>query len=144
MTTTDLQQALENILTTICELLRVRTGFVANTAAQSGPRLDTSVGSAEAVQTALMNFDPAIFQIFKNNGHQALFVTQAGFWYVPLQTQDREHYLGLLGIQARADEPDLTPYEAQTVEMLVKKAELALEGSPAYSIMSSAPYAAWC
>lgn len=127
VTTTDLQQALENILSTICELLRVRTGFVANTAAQSGPRLDTSVGSVEAVQTALINFDPDIFHKFKNNGHLSLFVTHAGFWYVPLQTQDRQHYLGLLGIQARTDAPDLTPYETQTVEMLVKKAELALE-----------------
>lgn len=127
LTTTDLRQALDNILTTICELLRVRTGFVANVAAQSGPRLETSVGSAEAVERALTNFDATIFQTFKRDNQDSLFVAHHDFWYMPLQTPDRDRYLGLLGIEARSAEPDLTVYEARTVAMLIEKAEFVLE-----------------
>ena len=127
LTTTDLRQALENILTTICELLRVRTGFVANLAAQSGPRLETSVGSAEAVENALTNFDATIFQICKHDQKTSPFVTHDNFWYILLQTPDRDRYLGLLGVEARSAEPDLTPYEVQTVATLIEKAEFILE-----------------
>jgi hypothetical protein len=127
LTTTDLRQALENILTTICELLRVRTGFVANVAALSGPRLETSVGEEARIEQGLENFDAEILQTKQNGDKPSIFVAHKGFWYVPLKTQARDVYLGLLGVEARSDEPELTPYESKTVEMLVQKAEFVLQ-----------------
>jgi len=126
VTSTDLRQALENILTAICELLRVRTGFVANVAAQSGPRLETSVGQAEDVQTAISQFDSSIFNQLQAHSPSPLFVSHAGFWYAPLRTDDGRHTLGLMGIEGRSTELDLTPYEAQTVAMFIEKAEFVL------------------
>jgi hypothetical protein len=127
LTTTDLQQALENILTTICELLRVRTGFVANVAARSGPRLETSVGSSEVIEVALNNFEATIFAQAENDHTGTLFVPFGKFWYAPLKTQDQETYLGLLGIEARSDTPDLNDYEARTVQILIEQAEFVLQ-----------------
>lgn len=127
LTTTDLRQALENVLTAICELLRVRTGFVANIAARTGPRLETSVGSAQAIETALSNFEADIFSGLKNGNETVEFVSHKGTWYIPLKTEARDTYLGLLGIEARSEQLNLTQYEAETITVLVKQAEFVLE-----------------
>ncbi|MFQ5578457.1 MAG: histidine kinase N-terminal 7TM domain-containing protein, partial [Anaerolineae bacterium] len=91
LTTTDLRQALENILTAICELLRVRTGFIANVAARTGPRLETSVGEAAAIEAALTGFDAAIFGSQTESNGQSPFVSHGHFWYIPLKTRRRDH-----------------------------------------------------
>ncbi|RME47929.1 MAG: hypothetical protein D6796_07045 [Caldilineae bacterium] len=127
LTTTDLQQALENVLTTICDLLRVRTGFIANTAARSGPRLEASVGEAEAIEAALTNFDAVIFKARRNGERESPFVSHGGFWYAPLRTEAGDVYLGLLGIEARSETPNLAPHEAETVRLLIQQAEFVLE-----------------
>ncbi|OQY33511.1 MAG: hypothetical protein B6243_06360 [Anaerolineaceae bacterium 4572_5.2] len=101
LTTTDLQQALENILTTIC--------------------------SSEVIEVALNNFEATIFAQAENNHNGTLFVPFGKFWYVPLKTQDQETYLGLLGIEARSDTPDLNDYEARTVQILIEQAEFVLQ-----------------
>lgn len=127
LTTTDLQQALENILTTICELLRVRTGFIYNLAARQGPRLETKVGALESVNQALDGLDVQAL-IEQKNGHTGYhFIIQNGFWFVILQNQARDRYLGLLGVQARGEQYDLTPAEEASVGLLIEQAELALE-----------------
>ena len=125
LTTTDLRQALENVLTAICELMRVRTGFIANVIARSGPRLETSVGEATIVEQALSQFDVSVLNAADSEGE--IFIPHKNFWYVPLKTHDGEAFLGLLGIEARSDEPRLTEYEARTVRLLVQQAEFMLE-----------------
>jgi len=127
LTTTDLRQALENVLTTICELLRVRTGFIANVAARTGPRLETSVGEAQAIETALSNFDASIFAITVNGDGVQLFVPHGNFWYVPLKTQAGDMYLGLLGVEARNPAPDMSPFEERTIRSLIQQAAFLLE-----------------
>ncbi len=125
LTTTDLRQALENVLTAICELMRSPTGFIANVAARSGPRLETSVGEAEAVEAALVQFDAGIFADM--NDAENVFVSQDGFWYAPLKAHTGETYLGLLGIEAPSDLPDLSEYENETVRSLIRQAEFMLQ-----------------
>ena len=127
VTTTDLRQALENVLTAICELLRVRTGFVANVAAQTGPRLETSVGLAEKVEAAMTTFDSTVLKGYNQTQEPPLFIPHGEFWYVPLQTADRESFLGLLGVEGRASEPNLKADEERTIKALIQKAELVLE-----------------
>ncbi len=125
LTTTDLRQALENVLTAICELMRVRTGFIANVAARSGPRLETSVGEAEAVERALSQFDVSI--LADADTEKNIFIPHKEFWYTPLKTHTGDIFLGLLGIEARSAQPNLTEYEARTVKLLVEQAEFMLE-----------------
>jgi hypothetical protein len=129
LTTTDLQQALENILVALCEVLRVRTGFIANLAARSGPRLETQCGSHAAVQVALSGVKVASLASTARNGRErnSAFVPQGDFWFVLLRTKSRDMVLGLLGVEARAAQADLTEGEREVVATLIAQAELALE-----------------
>ena len=127
LTTTDLQQALENVLTALCEILRVRTGFIYNLAARQGPRLETRVGSAEIIEQALGDIDVAKLTAEKNGGVGYHFIIQNNFWFVILQNKARNHSLGLLGLEARNHHYDLTPAEEETAAILIGQAELALE-----------------
>ena len=129
LTTTDLQQALENILTALCEALRVRNGFVANVAARSGPRLEAQCGSQATVEKALSSVNAsALLNVSRNGDENApAFVPQGDFWYAILRTQSRDMTLGLLGVEARTTQPDLTDDEREIAAALIAQAELALE-----------------
>lgn len=128
LTTADLQQALENVLTALCETLRVRHGFIYNLAARQGPRLETRVGSPEIVEQALAALDvPALIE--QKNGHDSgyHFIIQGDFWYIILRNKARDRHLGLLAVEARSPVDDLTPVEEENVAFLIQQAELALE-----------------
>jgi hypothetical protein len=127
LTTTDLQQALENILTALCETLRVETGFIYNLAARQGPRLETRVGSHAAVDGVLAEIDVALLTQQKNGSDSYNLFIHNNFWFILLRNQAQDHYLGLLGIEGRSDAYDLTPQEEETTRFLVQQAELALE-----------------
>ncbi len=129
LTTTDLQQALENILTALCEVLRVRTGFIANVAARSGPRLEAQCGSQAAVEVALSGMSASALTDVSPNGDEGapIFVPQGGFWFSLLRTKSRDVVLGLLAIEARAARPNLTDGEREIAAALIAQAELALE-----------------
>jgi hypothetical protein len=127
LTTTDLQQALENVLTALCETLRVRHGFIYNLVARQGPRLETRVGSAEVVEKALAGIDVADLIQHKNGSDGYHFIIQNDFWYIILQNKARDRSLGLLGLEARAPTYDLTPAEEDSAAFLIQQAELALE-----------------
>ncbi|MCL4302483.1 MAG: hypothetical protein KJ077_42735 [Anaerolineae bacterium] len=127
LTTTDLQQALENVLTALCETLRVRHGFIYNLVARQGPRLETRVGSAEVVEKALAGIDVADLIQHKNGSDGYHFIIQNDFWYIILQNKARDRSLGLLGLEARSPAYDLTPAEEDSAAFLIQQAELALE-----------------
>ena len=129
LTTTDLQQALENILTALCEVLRVRTGFIANVAARTGPRLEAQCGSQAAVEVALSGMSASALADVSPNGDKGapIFVAQGDFWFSLLRTKSRDVVLGLLAIEARAAQPNLTDGEREIAAALIAQAELALE-----------------
>lgn len=127
LTTNDLQQALENVLTALCEILRIQAGFVYNLNTQHGPRLETHVGPAEAAETAVAEIDVASLIEQKNGGGGYNFITHNNFWFVLLQNQARDRYLGLLGLEARAETYDLTPAEESSAALLIEQMEAALE-----------------
>jgi hypothetical protein len=111
LTTTDLQQALENILVALCEVLRVRTGFIANLSSRSA-----------GVNVSALTRAP------RNGGERGpVFVPQGDFWFVLLRTKSRDMILGLLAVEARAAQPDLTEGEREVTAALIARAELALE-----------------
>lgn len=127
LTTTDLQQALENILTALCELLRVRTGFIYNLTALRGPRLETYVGSPENIEQALTSLNVPALIAEKNGGDGFHFIRQNQFWFVILQNRAKNQSLGLLGLEARSERYDLTPQEEDEAAFLIEQAEIALE-----------------
>ncbi len=127
LTTTDLQQALENLLTNLCEILRVRTGFVYNLAARQGPRLETQIGSLEIIEEAVANINVPQLVQQKNGQSSHYFIIQNNFWFLILKNKARNHHLGLLGLEARAEEYDLTPEEENAAALLIQQMELALE-----------------
>lgn len=149
LTTTDLRQILENVLVALCELLRVRNGFVA-VMAGGRPCLEAFCGSPHDPQNCLTHWDlPALVKALadknknleeaprdngddKGEGKMTTlgsedFVVQDGYWLLPLRTKSREATLGILGVEARASLPDLTTTEREIVGTLVSQAELALE-----------------
>jgi hypothetical protein len=129
LTTTDLQQALENILIALCEIFRVRNGFIANVAARSGPRLEAQCGSQAAVERALSSVKASVLLNVSTNGDDQapVFVPQGDVWYTILRTKSRDTTLGLLGVEARTSQPDLTSDEREIAVALIAQAELALE-----------------
>lgn len=127
LTTTDLQQILENILTTLCEILRVRTGFIYNLTARQGPRLETQIGSAQAIEQAISHIDVVKLVEQRNGSNRHYFISQNNFWFVILKNQTDDRSLGLLGVAARAETYNLTPEEKDLVELLIAQAERALE-----------------
>ncbi len=129
LTTTDLKQFLENVLTAICELLRVQRGFVA-VMAGGEPRMEAFCGSLSSSRSELSSADLlALAQSSSNNGElgNSDFVVRNGYWLLPLRTEAGEATLGILGVDARSSEPDLTEDELEVVRLLVAQAELALE-----------------
>ena len=129
LTTTDLKQFLENVLTALCELLRVQRGFVA-VMAGGEPRVEAFCGPFNPSHLALSSADLlALAQSSSNNGEldNSDFIVHNGYWFLPLRTGSRESTLGVLGVDARCPEPDLTEDELEVIHLLIAQAQLALE-----------------
>lgn len=125
LTTTDLQELLQNILGALCDLLRVRTGFVV-TPGEDGLHLEAFCGSRRSVDVFLESEDAnGLLALPFGDGEGQGFVDKKGFWLLPLRTKSRESTLGVLSVEAR--EAGLTEREEEMVQLLVHQAELALE-----------------
>jgi len=155
LTSTDLHQFLENVLTALCELLRIDTAFIA-VVDDGEPHLEVMCGdlgshqpgelSLEAWQVSLKQLraqreddteNGDTVQLTGDGGASTtegqlkrygdLFVWN-GYWLAPLPaTKDRNTILGVLGLAARAPEPDLTSEEKEGMENLLAQAAAALE-----------------
>ncbi|MBC8264643.1 MAG: hypothetical protein H8E47_11025 [Anaerolineales bacterium] len=129
LTTTDLKQFMENVLIAICELLRVERGFVA-VMVGGEPRVEAFCGPLSSARPELSSADLLTLAQSSSNNEglkNSDFVVRNGHWLLPLRTEAREATLGVLGVNARSSEPDLTEEEMEIVQLLVTQAELALE-----------------
>jgi len=130
LTTTDLKQLLENILSALCDLLRVRTGLVA-TVEEGRLKLEASCGSRARARDFLHACDLMELNASPSDEGEALrsedFISRDGYWLLPLRTRAGDAVLGILGVEARCEEPDLTTRELELTGMLVSQAALALE-----------------
>jgi hypothetical protein len=129
VTTTDLHQALENILAALCEQLRVRTGFIANLSSPAEARLETRCGNPVDIEDLLSGLDLETLAATSFNGDKTgpIFVQHKGFWFAPLRTKSRETILGLLALEARSDVAELSQQDRDIVVTLASHAGLALE-----------------
>lgn len=140
LTTTDLHQFLENVLTALCDLLRVRTAFV--TVIDGGvPHLEAVCGPLEP---GAADLPPEAWRAFAGalpgerhlERHGDIFVWN-GYWLAPLRPfslslggEDEAQegsVIGVVGVAARATEPDLNPEEQAGVKALLAQAAAALE-----------------
>ena len=141
LTTTDVRQFLENVLTALCDLLRVQTTFVASL--ENGtPRLEVVCGPLEAdVPQAL---PPEAWRQLAERERGStrdiqrygdIFVWD-GYWLIPLRVSagggdaggaPEERVIGMVGIAARAPRPDLSAEERAGMRALLAQVTTALE-----------------
>jgi hypothetical protein len=136
LTTRDLQQFLESVLASICEVLRTPTAFVASLNA-NGPHLEAAIGPLgefesvwsdaeiqESWQALSRARDDGSEEPFEAGGD---FLIWQNYWIRPLYNRPGEALLGILGVRARSDAPDITEDEYPTFEKLVDQVANALE-----------------
>ena len=147
LTSTDLQQFLENLLTALCDLLRVQSAFVAvavgadwgspgelRLEAHSGPRrladaFLAQLGSSQVLTNALKgtgNGDE-VPEVARDTTSPLHFRPQGDYWLLPLLANSHSIPLGLLGIEVRAPLRDLASDEREALALLVKQARAGLE-----------------
>ncbi|MFQ5400408.1 MAG: hypothetical protein ACE5E7_12520 [Anaerolineae bacterium] len=133
LTTRGLHQFLESVLAATCELLHTPTSFVA-AITPDGPKLEAVVGPLAEPEAILQS--PHWHQLAQPQGNGSAaqdltsvngFILWQDYWIRPLHDRRRRVMLGILGIRARADTPDLSPMEQELLEQLMEQAVTALE-----------------
>lgn len=147
-TTTDLQQLLENSLATVCDLLRVRTGFVAAVEGRE-LQLRVSCGARDRIERLLAHLDltelnSALAEQQKTLAGQSgldneSFLLRNGFWILPLRGRDEGEregairppmhpaILGIVGVEAPSRKALLGARELEGVGQLLARTSRALE-----------------
>jgi hypothetical protein len=135
LTTADLRAFLENTLAALCDLLQVRTGFVA-VLAGGQHRLEAHCGDRVPIQSFLDSHDLTSLALSigdRQNGDgtdqsgEERFAPGDGFWLVPLHGQANDMRLGVLGVEGRTPTPVLTEAEHEIASLLIGRAREALE-----------------
>lgn len=140
LTTSDLHQLLENILSAACDLVRVRTGFVAINENDQW-KLQMATGQRDRVRTFLSETD-----LSRWNASSGPIIAADGFWLWFLRAKSQDTIVGVMGIEARTDggrattrvaptlgssttatPAELTDGEREALAKLASQAELALE-----------------
>lgn len=126
LTTRDMHQFLESLLIATCELLRTPNAFVV-AITPAGTRLEVTVGPFQDI------FEGEDWQQLAAGDGENPLITLGGFivwhnyWIYPLHNRRHNNLVGILGVQARAAQPDLTPSEQDSFDRLSRQAANALE-----------------
>jgi len=135
LTSTDMRQFMENVLTAMCDLLRTPTAFVAMMSAE-GPRLEVVCGPLEpdGVRWTVEEWHTLTGSANNGSSQQERMLRQEngffvwdGYWLLPLRTEADGGVTGVLGLAARGPEIELSEEERSGLEVLVRQAEVALE-----------------
>jgi hypothetical protein len=157
MTTSDLRLFLENIVAALCDLLRARTAFVMRIAdaepARAAPDDEPVLIAIGNVEINALGMQPETLRSIvmehvgngsngktpSENGSSGAeethtifeiehdFILWDGYWLIPLRARETGDVIGVIGLVARAAEPDLTDEERQGVAVLVSQTARALE-----------------
>lgn len=142
LTSSDLRQLLENILTALCDLMRVENGFIL--VMKDGKLvIDTHCGDRATALEFLEERDlSSLLDQMAGNGPDAgrqdgdrqapasfaeRFVHERQFSLLPLRTPDGEATLGVLVLESKQPLADLTGEEYEAATTFVERAALALE-----------------
>ncbi len=127
LTTADLRAFLENTLAALCDLLQVRTAFVA-VMAGGQHRLEADCGDRVSIQRYLEDHDLSALAVSIDDQQDGDgFLPGGEFWLVPLHSQTGDICLGVLGVEARTDMPLLLTDEEKIAILLIDRAQEALE-----------------
>lgn len=138
LTTRDLHQFLEGVLAGMCEALRTPTAFVA-AITPDGPKLEVVVGSLGEPTHLWADAEWKAWLQLGTNSNGAKdeetelletvddFIIWRNYWIRPLYNRKKDIVLGILGIRARSDAPDLDENEHALFADLVEQANVALE-----------------
>jgi hypothetical protein len=135
LTTADLHQFLESVLAAACESLRTPTSFVA-AITDNGPRLEAVVGPLAEPEANEIWQQADWHELTTNQengaaGHHLQtvdeFILWQNYWIRPLHNQMQTLVIGIFGIRARAEKPDLNDKELQILDQLIAQAETALQ-----------------
>jgi hypothetical protein len=126
LTSHDLHQYLESILAAGCDVLRAPTAFIASFSAE-GPRLEAIIGQPEYFAQLWRDDDLQSLtdtdQLETANG----LIIWSNYWIKPLYDRQNDRILGIMGIEARAAQPDLNVKEQIVFGNLTTQASTALE-----------------
>lgn len=135
LTSSDMEQFLNNILIGLCELLRVDRGFVL-LRTEDGLHVEAAVGGSEtAGQFAESPEAEATWQRLapraaRSDGlephEKPHFWADTTLWFCPLFSQDGTEMLGLLAVRARSQTVDLDPNERVEADALLAQASAAI------------------
>jgi hypothetical protein len=141
LTQADANQLLETILAAICDHLRVSTAFVARLEPDGGAQLVQVVGALAPSSEALTapELSTLANEQLNNGSNRSLkqvgqFFVWRSYWLAPLRYSMSATngiappLLGVLGVWARAPEPDLSEEEGNILQGLIKQAAHVLEG----------------
>jgi len=130
LTTTDLEQLLENILVGLCDLLRVPSGFII-TMGNGRPQLQVFCGPKERALKFLRNQDWAevLYTLSENHRSDLVsksdFVLRDSYWLLALRDKGKA-IVGILGVEPWGRREKLTDVEEAALANLVSRAERAL------------------
>lgn len=142
LTRSDAEQLLESILAAICDHLRVPSAFVARVE-PDGAQLVQVVGAlapslealaAPELATLVNGQSKTAAQADRELRKVDAILVWRSYWLVPLpmtrpaQNGAQTPLLGVLGVWARAPEPDLNAEEQETFQALTQQAARVLEG----------------
>jgi len=136
LTSADLNELLNNTLIAVCEVLRVRSGFIIAPDRRTAEfTVQAVVGPAVRAQGFLASADMAALSksvqqgVDENNGTNGnnghLFV-QNGYWLFPLAGRADEA-AGFLAAEKAPERADLSAEERDIVQVLVDRASIAVE-----------------
>ena len=130
LTSSDLAQFLQNVLIALCDLLRVKAGFIAVPSGE-GVQLEASCGPREEIEPFLRSGQLARLLIAplpaESEGRGASgYIQLDGYRVWRLRTQGGEQTLGLLGVATR-ETAACSPEQEKIVRTLLSQAEAALE-----------------
>ncbi|HHX42390.1 MAG TPA: hypothetical protein GX714_00160 [Chloroflexi bacterium] len=132
LTTTDLEQLLENTLVALCDFLRSPSGLVVTT--NNGElSLRVFCGHRQTAEAFLAEASlPDLLEALRASRTSGAlqpsdFVPSDGHWLLPLRSHDRAAILGILGIHGADTVPTYSEDDLSAVQALVYQAETALE-----------------
>jgi GAF domain-containing protein len=135
LTTADLHQFLESVLAATCESLRTPTSFVA-AITDNGPRLEAVVGPLAEPEANEIWQQADWHELTTNQENGSAdhhlqtvdeFILWQNYWIRPLHNQQQTLVIGIFGIRARAEKPNLNDTELQILDQLIGQAETALQ-----------------
>lgn len=132
LTSTDLEQLLENTLIALCDLLRVPSGFIV-TVQDSDLRLRVYCGPREAAENFLTQYAMSdLMALVESSRIDDIvelddFKSADGHWLLPLKKPGNHAIAGILGIRAVEARPQFDAEQLDGAFGFVRRLELALE-----------------